>query len=84
MSETEVIQISGVAIKLNPSRMESVKQALSAIKGLEIHAESPEGKLAITLEDRNSGEMSDTIQEIEAIDGVAVVNPVYIHDEEQV
>jgi nitrate reductase NapD len=80
MSE-EAIQISGIAIRLEPAKMESVKQGLQAIEQLEIHAEDPAGKLVITLEGRNAKGMTETIAEIEAIDGVAVVSPVYIHDE---
>ncbi len=75
------IQISGVAIKLKPEMMESVKASLNDIEGLEIHAEDESGKLAITLENRDSGGMTDAIGEIEALEGVVIVNPVYIHDE---
>ena len=81
MSDEEIIQISGVAVRLEPEKMESVKSALHTIEGLEIHAEDPIGKLVIPLENRNSGGMTATIAEIEGIDGVAVVSPVYIHDE---
>ena len=37
--EDTVIQISGVAIRLRPEMMESVKSQLNAIDGLEIHAD---------------------------------------------
>ncbi len=84
MSEEAPIQISGVAIRLEPTKMEQVKSALLKINKLEIHVEDPVGKLVITLEDRNSKGMTETIAEIEAIDGVAVVSPVYIHDETEV
>jgi len=79
--EDTTIQISGVAIRLKPEMMESVKSQLNTIDGLEIHAEDADGKLAITLEGRDSNSMTDTITEIESIDGVIIVNPVYIHDE---
>lgn len=82
--EDSAIQISGVAIRLRPEKMESVKSQLSSIEGLEIHAEDADGKLAITLEGRDSNAMTDTITEIESIDGVIIVNPVYIHDETEV
>lgn len=83
MSEEEIIQISGIAVRLEPEKMASVKETLNSIEGLEIHAEDPSGKLVITLENRNPGGMTDTIAEIEAVDGVAVVSPVYIHDESE-
>lgn len=81
MTEESTIQISGVAIRLDPQKMESVKEQLSSIADLEIHVEDESGKLVITLENRNSHQMTDTIKEIEEIDGVQIVNPVYIHDE---
>ncbi|MBC8520165.1 MAG: chaperone NapD [Gammaproteobacteria bacterium] len=82
--EDTVIQISGVAIRLRPEMMESVKSQLNAIDGLEIHAEDAAGKLAITLEGRDANTMTDSITEIESIDGVIIVNPVYIHDETEI
>lgn len=75
-------QISGVAIRLMPEQAETVKEQLLSIRDLEIHAED-HGKLVITLENRTSGEMSDTIQEIEAVDGIVAVNPVYIYDDSE-
>ena len=80
--EESLIQISGVAIRLRPEFMGSVKSKLNTINGLEIHAEDMDsGRLAITLEDRDTKEMTEAIAEIEAIEGVVMVNPVYIHDE---
>ena len=49
-------------------------------RSLEIHAEEP-SKMVITVEERNSGEMTDAIAQIEEIEGVLLVNPVYIYDD---
>lgn len=75
-------QISGIAIRLMPEQAGPIKEQLQSIRDLEIHAED-HGKLVITLENRTSGEMSDTIQEIEGIDGIVAVNPVYIYDDSE-
>ncbi len=83
MTEESPIQVSGVAIRLDPQKMESVKGQLNTITDLEIHVEDQSGKLVITLENRNSHQMTDTIKQLEEIDGVRIVNPVYIHDEEE-
>ncbi len=84
MSDEAPIQISGVAVRLNPAKMESAREAMSAIEGLEIHAEDPQGKMVITLENHDSKGMTEAIAEVEAVDGVASVSPVYIHDETEV
>ncbi|MBT3347876.1 MAG: chaperone NapD [Thiotrichales bacterium] len=79
----ELIQISGIAIRFTPEFMQPIKEKLLTITGLEIHAEDPAGKFAVTIENRNSHAMTDIISDIEALDGVVLVNPVYIHDEEE-
>ncbi len=81
MSDETPIQISGIAIKFLPVKADTVREALQQIEGLEIHLEDPAGKMVITLEDRNSKGMTEAIGEIETVEGVIAVNPVYIHDE---
>lgn len=83
MSEENPIQVSGIALKLLPEQADAIRTTLLEIEGLEIHVEDPAGKMVITLEDRDSKGMTETIGKIETIDGIIAVNPVYIHDETQ-
>ncbi len=74
------MQISGIAIQLNPENSETVQQQLQSINDLEIHAQEG-SKIVATLENRTPGEMSNTLEQIQDIDGVLLVNPVYIYDD---
>ena len=76
------MQISGIAVRLKPEQTDAIKEQFQAIRDLEIHAEG-HGKLGVTLENRTPGEMTDTIQEIEGIEGIIAVNPVYIYDDSE-
>ncbi len=76
------MQISGIAVRLKPEQTDAIKEQFQAIRDLEIHAED-HGKLVVTLENRTPGEMTDTIQEIEGIEGIIAVNPVYIYDDSE-
>ncbi|MBT3196826.1 MAG: chaperone NapD [Gammaproteobacteria bacterium] len=74
------MQISGIAVQHKPEYAEAIRNQLQTINNLEIHAEE-KSKMVITVEDRNSGGMTDTIAEIEGIEGVLLVHPVYIYDD---
>ena len=77
------MQISGIAVQFKPEFSESIRSEFEQIEHLEIHAEEG-GKMVITIEERSPGKTADLLAEIERIEGVLLVNPVYIYDDAQV
>jgi len=45
------MNISSVVVQARPERLAEVRASLAALPGVEVHGESPEGKLVLTLED---------------------------------
>lgn len=45
------MNISSIVVQARPERLADVRARLAALPGVEIHAEHPEGKLVITLEE---------------------------------
>ncbi|MDM8566681.1 chaperone NapD [Candidatus Halobeggiatoa sp. HSG11] len=78
------MNISGVLVTANPDKINIVKQQLTEISGLEIHAVAEDGRLVITLECDNDKTMADTVIEINNCEGVssAVITYQYGNENE--
>lgn len=71
------MNISSVIVQTRPERLADVRGALAALPGVEIHAESPEGKLVITLEDDSTRTAADRYVDLNNIPGVLSAAMVY-------
>lgn len=71
------MNISSVIVQTRPERLADVHAALAALPGVEIHAESPEGKLVITLEDDSTRTAADRYVDLNNIPGVLSAAMVY-------
>lgn len=60
----------------------SVRQALLAYEGVEIHAEDEQSRLVITMEASTSKAVLKLTESIQQIEGVILVTPVYQHNED--
>lgn len=74
------MDIVGVLVRSNPPQRQTVKSALNAISGLEIHAETEIGQLVVTVDESN-GYPGDTITQINNIEGVLSAAMVYQYSE---
>lgn len=75
------MNISSVVIRANPDKLDAVQAALRAMPGVEIHAATPDARLAVTLEDSSSGRAADTYLALHDIPGVLVVTLIYQYDD---
>ncbi len=75
------MDIVGVLVRAKPPHITAVKAAFETIAGLEIHAETSEGQMVITLDESN-GHPADTIGDINGIEGVLSAAMVYQYSEE--
>lgn len=71
------VHISSLLIHARPDRAEDVEECIRGIRGAEIHAVSPEGKLIVTLESGGTGEVSEALAVINGLDGVLSAALVY-------
>lgn len=77
----EEVHIAGIIVYCDPVRMQSVLTSVSSLPNAECHAQSPEGKLVITLETSNVRRTVEYIDAIRALPGVYEVSLVYQHAE---
>lgn len=70
--------ISSAVIVALPARRESLAAALSAMRGVEVHA-GEGSRIVITIEGSSSGMLGETLTRISTLDGVISANMVFEH-----
>jgi len=75
MSESEY-HVSSFVVRVRPEDGQAVSNAVTAIAGLEVHAEE-DGKLIVTAEAGNVRELADLSKVLEETDKVVSVAPIY-------
>ncbi|MBI1905233.1 MAG: chaperone NapD [Rhodocyclales bacterium] len=71
------MQISGLVVRARPQRLGRLQGRLARIRGVEIHAATPEGHLVLTLESAAPGPAADALLQVSALEGVLSVSLVY-------
>ncbi|EIJ33867.1 chaperone NapD [Thiothrix nivea] len=79
---TALTNICGVLVQIRLEQREAMKQQLLAIPGLEIHADSPEGKLVVTVEADDYTEAAEALNQLQTMKGVLSASLIYHHAEE--
>ena len=69
--------VSGLVVHARPERLAEVLGSLRAMPGLELHAESPAGKVVATLETLSEDEVVRLLGEIGELPGVLSTALVY-------
>lgn len=76
------MNISGVLVYTVAKQTDAVVTQLTAIDGVEIHG-SENGKLIVTVEKDNIGDMADQVMQFQGIPGIMSVAMVYQHSEDK-
>ena len=69
--------ICGVMIHATADKRLQVEDVLSQSQGVEVHANSDEGKLVVTVESEDNRYVADTILGFKDIDGVLSASMIY-------
>lgn len=69
--------ICGVMIHAVADKRKQVEQTLLQSEGVEVHANSEEGKLVVTVESDDNYYVADTISAFKDIDGVLSASMIY-------
>ncbi|MDH4562358.1 chaperone NapD [Pseudomonas sp. BN411] len=73
----ESLHIASLIVHLHPRLLAAVKDNLRRIPDLELHQESPEGKLVVVLEARDESRILATLDSIQNLPGVLNAALVY-------
>ena len=69
--------ICSVLVHAKQDMMDSVKQTLEKQQGVEVHGESDNGRLIVTVEDDNRKAIGERIMNFYEIDGVSSASMIY-------
>jgi len=75
------MNISSLLIHAQPERAEQVRAQLEQLPGIEVHAITAEGRLIVTVENGDDGDMTRAFEQLGAIPGVHATTLVYHHSE---
>lgn len=71
------LHIASLLVHVRPELLEAVKANLRRLDGLELHQESPLGKLVVVLESEREQHILERIEQINALPGVLNAALVY-------
>ena len=71
------LHIASLVVLARPELFEAVKANLRLLKGLELHQQSPAGKLVVVLETEDESQILDCIQQIGNLPGVLNAALIY-------
>jgi nitrate reductase NapD len=77
------MNISSAIVHVVPARLDEACAALAGMRGVEIHARSPLGKVVVTLEDDDTESAANSYVALHGIPGVASVAMVYQYSDEE-
>ena len=71
------MNISSAIVHVAPRRVDAACAILGAMRGVEIHARTAEGKVVVTIEDDDTNSAADTYVALHDVPGVMSVAMVY-------
>jgi nitrate reductase NapD len=71
------MNISGVLVHAYPQKAAAVTRRLEAMEGFEVHANTAEGKIVVTIEKTDDNSMADAMLELQVMPDVLNASMVY-------
>lgn len=71
------LHIASLLVHVRPELFEAVKANLCLLEGVELHQQSPQGKLVVVLETQHEQQILDRIEQINQLPGVLNAALVY-------
>ncbi len=71
------MNIAGVLVHAQPNRVGEVRDRLTGFSGVEVHGETRDGRLIVTVEDTAEANASDTLLALHRVEGVIAAALVY-------
>ncbi|MDH5750201.1 MAG: chaperone NapD [Rhodospirillales bacterium] len=76
------MSISGLVLHVRPEQAEEVRDKVSELDGVEVHAVTDEGRLVVTVDQPEDHKAADTFTAIQNMDGVLNTSLVYNYFEQ--
>lgn len=76
------MNISGVLVRAKPQKLVDVSDMLKDMDGVDVHGNNEQGHIVITVEQCNSGQLSDTLMAIHQVPGVLSASMIYHYFED--
>ncbi len=76
------MNISGVLVSTYPKNIASIEKTLLALDGVEVHGNNEDGRIVITVEQADTGSITDTVLHIQNVPGVLSASMIYHEIEE--
>jgi nitrate reductase NapD len=76
------MSISGLIVHARQEKSRAVRTELEGMKGVEVHAASPEGNLIVTVDTLDNRQATDAFVKFQEIDGVVTSSLVYNYFED--
>jgi nitrate reductase NapD len=78
------MEVVSAIVHAIPGRGDEVRAALQRLAGVEIHAETADGRFIVTVEDRPDTSPADTIVALHRLDGVLAAAMVYQYSDQAI
>ena len=76
------MDIASAVVHAVPGRKDEVRAQLERLRGVEIHAETPDGRFVVTAEDTPDGSAADAVMRMHQLDGVLAAAMVYQYSDD--
>jgi len=76
------MNICGCLVHVAPDSMDTARDAMARVNGVEIHAVSEDGRFVVVVEDTDDRLASETIMDLHQIPGVISLTLTYHHFED--
>jgi periplasmic nitrate reductase NapD len=71
------MSISGLVVHTRPGALRQARDAIAGLDGVEVHAETADGRLVVTIDRADDGDAVETFNQFQTIDGVLSTSLVY-------
>lgn len=71
------MNLAGILVQAQPEQVSEVKNRLTALSGVEVHAMTPDGRLVVTVEEEQESIFADRVLELHHCEGVISATLVY-------
>jgi nitrate reductase NapD len=77
------MNISSIVLRAQPARIADIRAELARRPGHEVHGAHEAGRLALTIEDTNTGSAADAYVALHDIPGVIAVSLIYQYSDDE-
>ena len=73
------MSISGLIVQSQPKQTPAVRSALQEIPGVDVHAQTEDGNLVVTVDERDDSAAADILMNLQNVEGVLATSLIYSH-----